>query len=97
MGLLDKAKQLGELNKMRSQAMKLQKLLKTLTTKVEENGVVVEVSGDQKIVNLSVNGAPNKNLQDAINKAIKKSQELAAKKMQEMNGGLGGMLKAMGK
>jgi len=33
---------------------------------------------------------------NALNKALKKSQEIAAKKMQEMSGGLSGLLKGLG-
>ena len=78
--------------KLMAQAFKLKKALESELTEVEENGVVVKVSGDQKVKFLSVNGAENKILVEAINKAMKKSQESAAKKMQDM-GGLEGLLK----
>ncbi|MFA6007420.1 MAG: hypothetical protein WC784_02110 [Candidatus Shapirobacteria bacterium] len=78
--------------KLMAQAFKLKKALESELTEVEEGGVLIKVSGDQKIKFLSVNGAENKILVDVINKAMKKSQESAAKKMQDM-GGLEGLLK----
>lgn len=78
--------------KLMAQAFKLKKALESELTEVEENGVVVRVSGDQKVKFLSVNGAENKVLVEVINKAMKKSQESAAKKMQDM-GGLEGLMK----
>jgi DNA-binding protein YbaB len=50
------------------------------------------LSGDQKIKQFSVQGITSQEAIDALNKAIKKSQELAAKKLSAMTGGLGGML-----
>lgn len=74
--------------KMMAQALKLKKAVEELVIEVEENGIHVKVSGDQKIKYLSVNGEENKVLIDVINKAMKKAQETAAKKMREV-GGLG--------
>jgi DNA-binding protein YbaB len=96
MSVFNKMKQIGELKKMRDQAMKIQKELAQLTTTVEQDGIMIVISGDQKIQELEVDGAPNKRLLDALNKALKKSQEMSAKKMQEMSGGLSGLMKGMG-
>jgi DNA-binding protein YbaB len=94
--MFDKVKQIGELNKMRNQAMAIQKQLAAETIELNENGIRIVISGDQKIQILEIDGAANQRLLDTLNKAIKKSQEAAAKKMQEMSGGLGGLLKGMG-
>ncbi|OGD62868.1 hypothetical protein A2160_05795 [Candidatus Beckwithbacteria bacterium RBG_13_42_9] len=96
MGVFDKVKQLGELKKMRDQAMAIQKQLAAQSIAVDEDGIKVVISGDQKIQQLEVNGAQNALLVEKLNKALKKSQEMAAKTMQEMSGGLGGLLKGMG-
>ncbi len=96
MSVFDKVKQMGELKKMRDQAMALQKQLAAIKTEVTEDGVTVIVTGDQKIEELIVDGSPNMRVVNALNKALKKSQELAAKKMQDMSGGLSGLLKGMG-
>jgi len=93
--MLDKFKQLGELNKMRAQAVKIQKELKKEEIEVIENGVRVVVTGDQKIKILEIDGMADNRVPDVVNKAIKKSQQVAAKKLQEMSGGLTGMMKGM--
>jgi len=92
MGVTDKFKQLGELKKMRDQAMAIQRQLAAEEMVVDEDDVRVVISGDQKIKELSVKGVSNQTLIDVLNKAIKKSQEVAAKKLQEMSGGLSGLL-----
>jgi len=76
--------------KMLAQAYKLKKAIEAESFEIEENGVKVTVTGDQKIKFLSVNGMENKVLIDTINKAMKKSQEMAAKRMKDM-GGLEGL------
>jgi len=77
--------------KMLAQAFKIKKAVEAITVTIEEEGIMAEVSGDQKIKSLKINGAENKKLVEVINKAMKKSQEAAAKEMKEM-GGLEGLL-----
>ena len=88
-------KQMGDLKKMRDQAMELQKMLQKEQITVEDHGVKIVISGDQHITAIEVNGAKDEHVRDAINKAIKKSQEVAAKKLAQMGGGLGGLLNGM--
>lgn len=76
--------------KMLAQAFKLKKAVEDEIVELEENGIKVKVSGDQKVKFLSINGMENKMLVEVINKAMKKSQEAAAKKMKDM-GGLEGL------
>lgn len=84
--------QLGELKKMRDQAMQIQKQLQAEEITVEKKGVTVVMTGDQRIKDIVTNGKSDNDIKDAINEAIKKSQEVAAKKLQQMTGGLGGLL-----
>ena len=91
--MFDKIKQLGQLKKMRDQAMAIQKQLAAEELVIEEDGVKIVITGDQKLKSLEIDGMTNDRVLDLINKAIKKSQELAAKKLAEMSGGLTGMLK----
>ncbi|MEX2007411.1 MAG: YbaB/EbfC family nucleoid-associated protein [Candidatus Levyibacteriota bacterium] len=84
--------QLGELKKMRDQAMQIQKTLQAEEVTVEKNGVDIVISGDQKIKELRTNGRSDNDIKEAINEAVKKSQEIAAKKLSQMGGGLGGLL-----
>ena len=84
--------QLGDLKKMRDQAMQIQKALQAEQITVEKHGVTVVMSGDQKLIDLMSNGKSDKDIADCINEAIKKSQEVAARKLASMQGGLSGLL-----
>ncbi len=85
-------KALGDLNQLRKQAKQMQAELAAEEIRVEEGDIVVVISGDQKIKHFSVQGITSNEAVEVLNKAIKKSQEAAAKKLQNMSGGLGGML-----
>ena len=84
--------QLGELKKMRDQAMQIQRELQAEKLNISKNGVDIVISGDQKIQSIAINGRSDNDVREAVNEAIKKSQEIAAKKLQSMGGGLGGLL-----
>jgi DNA-binding protein YbaB len=84
--------QLGDLNKLRKQAKQMQQELAAEEITVERGDIAVVISGDQKVKDISVQGVHSEELVKALNEAIKKSQEIAAKKLQGMTGGLGGML-----
>ena len=72
--------------------MQIQRQLQAEEIQVEKNGVTVLITGDQKIKSLSSNGRSDNDILEAVNEAVKKSQEIAAKKLQQMGGGLGGLL-----
>lgn len=93
--MMNPFKQVGELKKMRDQAVVLQKELEKEQVRIEEHDVVIVISGTQHIESIEVNGAKDEHVRDAINKAIKKSQEVAAKKLSQMGGGLGNLLGGM--
>ena len=84
--------QIGELKKMRDQAMQLQRLLEAEEITVEKKGVEITITGNQKIKEIKTNDKSDDNIKDAINEAVKKSQEIAAKKLSQQQGGLGGLL-----
>lgn len=85
-------KALGDLNKLRQQAKQMQDELSQEQIRIEQGDIVVVITGDQKIVEFSVQGITSQEAIDALNKAIKKSQEVAAKKLSAMTGGLGGLM-----
>ncbi len=85
-------KALGDLNQLRKQAQQMQKDLAAEEITVQRGDIVVVISGDQKIRQFSVQGITSQDAIDVLNEAIKKSQELAAKKLQSMTGGLGGLM-----
>lgn len=85
-------KTIGDLKSMRDQAVKMQQVLSAEEVTVERNGVKVVMSGDQKIKMLIIDGQEDWRVKEALSEAIKKSQEIAAKKLTEMSGGLQGLL-----
>ncbi|MBI5452133.1 YbaB/EbfC family nucleoid-associated protein [Candidatus Gottesmanbacteria bacterium] len=85
-------KSLGDLKSIRDQSMNMQQMLSSEEVVVEKNGVKVVMSGDQKIKELTIDGRDDWRVKEAIAEAIKKSQEIAAKKLTEMSGGLQGLL-----
>jgi hypothetical protein len=89
-------KALGDLNQLRKQAKAVQDELSKQEIKVEEGDIVVVITGDQKIKHFSVQGISSDDAVKVLNKAIQQSQQLAAKKLQSMSGGLGGLMGKMG-
>lgn len=83
---------LGDLKKMRDQAMAIQKELQAEEISVNKNGIDILITGDQKIKSIATNGKSDNDIKEAVNEAIKKSQEIAARKLSQMGGGLGGLL-----
>ncbi|MCL5432740.1 MAG: YbaB/EbfC family nucleoid-associated protein [Patescibacteria group bacterium] len=84
-------KQIGDIKKMRDQAMQIQRELAAEKINISKNGVNITITGDQKIESIQTNGKSDNDVREAVNEAIKKSQEASAKKLQQM-GGLGGLL-----
>jgi len=90
--MFDKFKQIGELKKMRDEAMRIQKELAAEKVELDEGGIRIVISGDQKVQELEIEGENQARLIEILNKAIKRSQEVAARKVQAMSGGLSGLL-----
>lgn len=100
MGLMDKAKQVGQLNDMRKQAQQIQKALEAEIVEHSYAGgnVKIRIRGDQKIdsIHLDPNWLTGQSpekladaLKDGINQAMFEVQKVAVKKLQSMGGGLG--------
>lgn len=90
--MMNPFKQMGDLKKMRDQAMLIQRALQQEEIRVEKHGVEIVITGDQKVKSIKTNNKKDDDIKEAINEAVKKSQEVAAKKLQSMGGGLGGLL-----
>lgn len=88
MGIMDNLKQLGDLKKMRDQAMEVQKKLAGIKITVEHRGVIVVMTADQKVVSISGESDFNK-ITEAVNETLKQSQKVAADEMKPMMGGMG--------
>lgn len=96
----EKVKQAKQLNDFRKQAQKVQKELRdTLIEATEADGKVkVVFTGEQKIEEVHIDATlldPSKQkdleryIKNTVSQAIAQSQQVAAKKMQEITGGLG--------
>ncbi len=86
-------KGIGDLNQMRKQAMQMQKVLAAERITVDRDGVHIVITGDQKIVEFTIDGMePEDRVTKTLQEAIKKAQEVAAKKLTEISGGLQGLL-----
>ncbi len=77
-------KGLGDLNQLRQQAAKMQEALKKEEVTVEKHGVTVVVRGDQQVKEVVIDGIFENRVVEAINEAVKKTQEIAAKKLMEI-------------
>ncbi|MCS6956557.1 MAG: hypothetical protein NZM02_01775 [Patescibacteria group bacterium] len=76
---------LGDLQKLQQQAQAMQQALQKEQVVVEKNGVRVILRGDQVIESVEVDGIIENRIADAVNEAIKKTQELAARKLIEIS------------
>lgn len=83
---------MGDLKKLRDEAMKIQNELKQIVVTASRGRVAVELTADMKVKNFTLNGEEMKDAIDALNEALEKAQKKAAAKMQEMGGGLSGLL-----
>lgn len=97
--MFEKVQQAKKLWDLRSKAMAMQKALEGESITLERDGIKVVMTGNQKITKLEFFNEevdPDK-IAEVINDALKESQKVAAKKLQEMGGGLSGLLGGMGK
>ena len=76
---------LGDLQKLQQQAQKMQAALQQEEVVVEKNGVKVRIRGDQIIESIEVDGIVENRIAEAVNEGVKKTQELAAKKLIEIS------------
>lgn len=63
---------------------KIQKKLQEQEVVVEKDGVTVIMRGDQKIKEIEIDGEQAKRVVDAINEAVRKTQEEAARTLMSM-------------
>ncbi len=76
---------LGDIQKLQQQAQKMQSALQQEQIQIEKNGVVITMRGDQQIIEVTVDGVIENRIAEAINEAVKKTQEIAAKKLIEIS------------
>lgn len=78
-------KMLGDINKMRSQAMAIKKALEQEHVEGRDGSTVVHMNGNQEVSEVVVDGVANESLKRAFNDAIKRSQQIAAGKLAEIS------------
>ena len=76
---------LGDLQKLQQQAQKMQAALQQETVVIDTNGVKITMRGDQQIQEVEIDGIVENRVAEAVNEAVKKTQELAAKKLIEIS------------
>ena len=76
---------LGDLQKLQQQAQKMQAALQQETVVIDNNGVKITMRGDQQILEVEIDGIVENRVAEAVNEAVKKTQELAAKKLIEIS------------
>ena len=90
--------------KLRKEAKEIQKKLKNIHIEADEGNVTITINAEQNVVKVTINDDTmdqsikkklEENLVSSFNKAIKKSQAVAAENMKgilgELGGGLGGL------
>lgn len=78
-------KGLGDMAQLQKQAKQMQEELKKETVEVNKHGVRVVVRGDQQILEIEIDGVLENRIADAVNEAVKKTQEVAARKLLAMS------------
>lgn len=86
--------QAKDMFRLQKQAKKIKKELKNVHVEAEAEGVVVVVNAEQEVVSITIGDDVNhaklpELLKDALNRALKKAQVVAAEKMEEVMGKLG--------
>ncbi|MCA9371935.1 YbaB/EbfC family nucleoid-associated protein [Candidatus Woesebacteria bacterium] len=78
-------KGLGNLQQLQQQAKQMQQQLQQETVVVEKNGVKITIRGDQQLLEVEIDGVLENRVAEVVNEAVKKTQELAARKLISMN------------
>ncbi|MBI3955911.1 YbaB/EbfC family nucleoid-associated protein [Candidatus Gottesmanbacteria bacterium] len=86
--MLNPFKMLGDMNAMRKQAMAIQQALEGEEFEVMVGNVRILITGNQNVTLVEMGGLPNEDVRQAVNDAIKKSQQAAAGKLAELSKGI---------
>ena len=82
-------KMLGDLNNMRKHASQIQQALEAEEFEVVQGNVRIVITGNQHVKTIEIDGEYKEDLKQAVNEAIKKSQQAAAGKLSEISKQLG--------
>lgn len=84
MQMFNPFKAIGDMQQFQQKAQAMQKALAAEEVVVERNGIRIVMSGDQKVKEIEVDGVMENRIAEAFAEAIKKTQEIAARKLMEM-------------
>lgn len=90
--MFDQAK---DLYKLQKEAKRIKKELSKMHIEAAEAGVAITINGEQEVIKVEISDEAKNNsklesiLTEVFNKALKKSQEIAAEKMKAIMGNLG--------
>jgi nucleoid-associated protein EbfC len=87
--MMNPFKALGDMNAMRKQAMIIQQALEKEEFEVVVKNVRVLINGNQNVKTVEIDGVYQPDIKEAVNEAIKKSQQAAAGKLQELSKSMG--------
>lgn len=82
-------KMLGDLNKMRQQATQIQGELEQLIFTSQKGRITVKITGNQRVIEVLIDGQNVPELVEVINDAIKLSQQAAASKLSDISKQMG--------
>ena len=83
--MINPLKGFGDLHKMQKQAQAMQAALQQEEVIVERDGIRVVLRGDQQVKEVEVDGVLDNRIVAAIDEAVRKTQELAARKLIELS------------
>jgi len=82
--MINPFKALGDIRSFQQKAQQMQKALAAESVVVEKNGVRIVMTGDQKVTEIEVDGVMENRIAEAFAEAVKKTQEIAAQKLMQM-------------
>lgn len=89
--MFNPVKGVSQLKKLRDEAKKIQDALSEIEVEEERGRAYIKLTADMKVKEIRINDEEMSDVKDALNDAIEKAQKKAARKMQEMGGGLSGL------
>jgi nucleoid-associated protein EbfC len=87
--MMNPFKMLGDMNAMRKSAMAIQQALEKEEFEVVVKNVRIVINGNQNVKTVEIDGAYQEDIRQAVNDAIKKSQQAAAGKLAELSKSMG--------
>lgn len=82
-------KMLGDLKKMQEQAKEIQADLEKEIFTTQSGRITVKITGNQRIIEVLIDGTNVPELVDVLNDAIKQSQQAAASKLAQISQSMG--------